>query len=139
MDDIVRASQSVHQSHQINLIDHSAGATIFGDEKLIYQIMNNLIQNAVKYSPNADRVDVCITKEAENVKICVSDYGLGIPMDELSKIFATRSSANVDIFSGTGLGLSVVKTSVDLFGWHHQCHKQRRARLHFAVYLPCTQ
>lgn len=140
VDDIVRVSQSVHQSHQINLIDHSAGATIFGDEKLIYQIMNNLIQNAVKYSPNADRVDVCIAKEAENVKICVSDYGIGIPMDELSKIFATRfRAANVDIFSGTGLGLSVVKTSVDLLGGTINVTSSEGRGSTFTVSLPCTQ
>ena len=84
------------------------------DEKLMRQILTNLIGNAVKYSHELSPIDVKVEKDKGGFQIIISDKGLGIPEDEQDLIFNTFFRAKNSIhIEGTGLGLSIVKHSVD--------------------------
>jgi two-component system phosphate regulon sensor histidine kinase PhoR len=82
------------------------------DESLLRRVLVNLVDNALKYSPEGGRVEVKVADELERVRIEVRDEGLGIPASEQERIFErfyrvdpARSRAT----GGTGLGLSIVK------------------------------
>jgi signal transduction histidine kinase len=81
----------------------------------IEQVLNNLISNAIKYSPKQTTVTVNVLSIGQQVLISVQDEGLGIPANELQKVFAPFSKISVQGTAGeksTGLGLSIVKRIV---------------------------
>ncbi|CAM4023853.1 sensor histidine kinase [Nocardiopsis gilva] len=86
--------------------------TVMGDEGLLVTAMRNLVANAVAYSPERTRVSVSADVTEKAVEISVADQGIGIPPQDLERIFerfyrvdAARSRAT----GGTGLGLAIVK------------------------------
>lgn len=85
------------------------------DEKLFTQIIINLIENAIKYSPDAPPPQVTLHYMATELEVQVRDFGIGIPQEELNKLFNTfYRASNVDNIQGTGLGLSIVKQFVEI-------------------------
>jgi two-component system, OmpR family, sensor histidine kinase SenX3 len=97
----------------IELVDSGAeGLTVLGDEAMLGTALRNLIANAVAYSPKDTRVAVSVGISRTSVDISVADQGIGIPQQDLERIFerfyrvdAARSRAT----GGTGLGLAIVK------------------------------
>ena len=92
---------------------------IFADYQKIQQILYNLISNAIKYSPENDKVDIVVTKDENNFKIAVHDNGIGIDPKYHGKIFAKfvqLDSAYTKKESSTGLGLTITKELVELHG-----------------------
>jgi signal transduction histidine kinase len=82
-------------------------------------VMRNLIGNAIKYSKQGGNIAVEVQKEPEQVKISVSDSGIGIPEEDLPHLweeFFRAKNAHLAGITGTGLGLSIVKQYVDRFG-----------------------
>jgi signal transduction histidine kinase len=81
-------------------------------------IMNNLISNAVKYNKTGGRVDIFMEKSGLNLKITVSDTGIGFRPEDKEKIFEDfvriKSSQTREV-TGSGLGLSIVKKIVDMY------------------------
>jgi signal transduction histidine kinase len=85
------------------------------DEALLRHIFNNLIHNAVKYSPPAGEVVFTVRREAAHAVFQVIDHGIGIPQADLKNLFeAFHRGSNVGEIPGTGLGLVIVKRCVDL-------------------------
>jgi len=85
---------------------------ILCDEKKMFIAIDNLISNAVKYSPENSIVQVVISQEKHTVKLCVLDFGIGIPERQKSQIFEKFFRAeNVRLsgIEGTGLGLYLTK------------------------------
>ena len=110
---------SYNNSHEIVLIDTEEikHSTIFIDEKLGRNIFINIVSNAVKFSPNANKVTIEFSTEKDYTVISVTDFGIGIPKSELKNIFTPFSRGkNVDLIQGTGLGLSIVKEAIDVLG-----------------------
>ncbi|GHC97885.1 two-component sensor histidine kinase [Nocardiopsis terrae] len=97
----------------IELVGSGAeGVTVLGDEAMLGTALRNLIANAVAYSPKKTRVAVSVEVSRSTVDISVADQGIGIPQQDLERIFerfyrvdAARSRAT----GGTGLGLAIVK------------------------------
>jgi signal transduction histidine kinase len=81
---------------------------IQGDPDRIAQIVSNLLDNAIKYSPPDSPIDVSMTLVGTTVEVRISDRGVGIPDDERDRLFAPffRTSRTREI-SGTGLGLHI--------------------------------
>ena len=87
------------------------------DERLLRHILLNLLSNAVKYSEEGDAITFHASGTAESVEFMIRDSGIGIPADELDKLFeAFQRGSNVGQRPGTGLGLMIVKQSVELHG-----------------------
>lgn len=91
--------------------------TVITDERLLRNILSNLISNAAKYSPGKDRIQVTVTLDDQYLAISVRDRGIGIPAAEAARLFKAFSRAsNVGSIQGTGLGLYIVKKATDLLG-----------------------
>jgi len=86
IDSTVEDFQYITKSHKIVCADKSQ-ISIHADYERIKQVLNNLVSNAIKYSPKEKRIIVSSVKDKNNVKIAVQDFGLGIPNEERSKIF----------------------------------------------------
>ncbi|MEZ4179985.1 MAG: ATP-binding protein [Candidatus Doudnabacteria bacterium] len=89
------------------------------DKKLVYMIFQNLLTNAIKYSPDKSTITTSIQTDETNIKISVADQGLGIPQSQQDKIFTKLFRADnvkgTDT-TGTGLGLYIIKSILDHSG-----------------------
>jgi PAS domain S-box-containing protein len=85
------------------------------DRKLMRFIINNLLSNAIKYSPAGGKIRMTINQDQEQLIIEISDEGIGIPQEEVDKIFDSfYRSKNTGTIEGTGLGLAIVKRAIDI-------------------------
>ena len=85
---------------------------VHGDRGQLYAAVSNLVENAVTYSPEESRVAVMAELAGDDVRITVADHGIGIPGDEIDRIFERFyrvDPARARNTGGTGLGLSIVK------------------------------
>ncbi|MFN8376348.1 MAG: PAS domain S-box protein [Anaerolineae bacterium] len=87
------------------------------DTKLLRQAINNLISNALKYSPEGSTIAINLYLDRGTIELTVRDQGIGIPESDLSRLFEPfHRAANVGTISGTGLGLSITKQAVEAHG-----------------------
>lgn len=103
--------------HKLNL-SGSTEKTINSDPDRLGQVVTNLIRNAVKYSPDADHVDIRSKFQDGQIIIEVQDYGLGISEEDQKHIFEKffRASSVTGNFPGLGLGLNISKRIVEGLG-----------------------
>ncbi|UEG55258.1 PAS domain-containing sensor histidine kinase [Mucilaginibacter daejeonensis] len=102
-----------HTSSQHDIIYSGLPPTIsiYADRDRIAQVVTNFLTNAIKYSPESDRVDVDVEISEREVTVIVRDYGIGIDTTEQAKIFDRFyrvEGRNEQTFSGFGIGLYVV-------------------------------
>lgn len=106
--------------HQMTYTVDPNVAFIKGDQTKLRQVVQNLVSNAVKYSPKGGKV--CVTVEdysPEKILVSVSDEGIGIPADQVDKLFKKFSRVNsneVRDIKGAGLGLWICKEIVEAHG-----------------------
>jgi two-component system phosphate regulon sensor histidine kinase PhoR len=102
--------------HELKLDVRGPLPKIIGDEDKLDQILTNLLNNAIKYSPNGGDIVLHAVSEDGWVTIGIQDQGLGIPKDQLTKVFdkfhRVNNEDNRRIY-GTGLGLFLVKHLVE--------------------------
>jgi PAS domain S-box-containing protein len=102
--------------HELKLDVREPLPKIIGDEDKLDQILTNLLNNAIKYSPNGGTITIHATKDKDFICIGVEDQGMGIPRDQLAKVFdkfhRVNNEDNRKIY-GTGLGLFLVKHLVE--------------------------
>jgi len=85
------------------------------DESLLRQVLVNLVENAIKYSPDGGRIEVRLESDRGNVRISVSDEGLGIPPSEQERVFEKFYRLDADMsrgVGGSGLGLYISREIV---------------------------
>ena len=116
---VVAAQKSYTSRHEFSVDMDPEIPTIVGDQDKIDQILTNLTNNAVKYSPNGGMITVSGKKLDGVVRMTVADQGMGIPPDHLAKVFDrfhridNRDTRKV---GGTGIGLYLVKHLVEAHG-----------------------
>lgn len=87
---------------------------ILCDESLLRHILENLLGNAIKYSPPGGKVSFEISKQDQKIIFQIQDWGIGIPEAEQKKLFQPfYRASNIDNIPGTGMGLAIVKKCVD--------------------------
>ena len=92
---------------------------IYGVRKLLYEIIYNLCDNAIKYNIYDGNIKISITKNNQNAVLTVADTGIGIPQEHLDRVFERFyrvDKSHSKETGGTGLGLSIVKHAV---AYHH--------------------
>ena len=106
------------KGHQVKLDIPENIAPVMAEEDGLVQILLNLLDNAVKYTPPGGKIDIGSWEDAEYVYIAIQDTGIGIPEEGLPRIFERFyrvDRARSSEIPGTGLGLSVVKHLVQTF------------------------
>ena len=110
------------------------------DINLMGQIINNLLTNAVKYSPQATTIKFAVFSEKEQIILSICDEGIGIPASEQAELFEEfHRGSNVDNISGNELGLSIVKQAVELHGGTISVESEVGIGTNFTVCIPKIQ
>jgi len=103
----------------VSLTVRCEDAAVRGISKILGEMAQNLIDNAIKYNRPGGSVDVLLTRGENTVTLCVSDTGIGIPEEHQARVFErfyrVERSRSKQI-GGTGLGLSIVKHGAELHG-----------------------
>lgn len=109
------------------------------DKNMLRHVFSNLISNAIKYSLSNKTIDINIDTKVNFVKIEVKDYGIGIPPNDIEKLFTSFFRAsNIRNLPGTGLGLVVVKYFLDLHSGHIDVFSKLNEGSSFVLTLPTT-
>lgn len=137
----VARNQILAQSKQIDISFEAPEALpeIIIDEFKIEQVLNNLLGNAIKFSPVNGKIDVLVTSREGNAIISVRDYGQGIAPDELEKVFNPFVKGRSQTTQGeksTGLGLAIVKKIVEGHGGNVRVESELGKGATFYLCLP---
>ncbi len=140
--DLVESMQmSMGDRYQFKFTHHGDCSQAFLDEKLLWHLLNNLLSNAIKYSNEGQFIELNLSCDSVQNKICfqVKDQGIGIPIEDQKKLFNPFFRAkNVGEIPGTGLGLAIVQRSVELHQGQLQVESQLGEGTTFIVTLPMT-
>ncbi len=114
------AAKPFAASKEIELDIHvESGIATQGDPVRLGQVLDNLVSNAIKYTPNGGVVSITMTRTGETATIAVKDSGIGIPEEEHAQMFSRffrASNARVSGIDGTGLGLAITRGIVEAHG-----------------------
>jgi two-component system sensor histidine kinase KdpD len=110
------------------------------DFVLISQVLVNLVDNALKYSPPDQPVEIRVRERADSVEIAVLDYGIGIAEPDLQSIFDRfhRGQRTVEA-GGTGLGLSICRGFVEAHGGWIWAERRMPAGTIIAFTIPVSE
>ncbi|NCA77216.1 MAG: ATP-binding protein [Alphaproteobacteria bacterium] len=116
-----------------------AELSIHSDPRLLKAILINLVNNSIKFSPENKEIRVIATRDADTVKITVSDQGIGIPADQITRLFRIdspfkRKGTNNE--PGTGLGLIMCQEYVTLLGGSIRAESTEGTGSNFVINLP---
>ena len=146
LDEVVRETitslQPTAKKKRIRLIEQPAHRIppVAADKSLITQAVKNLLNNAIKYSPERTTVTVSTALEAESVRVCVEDRGFGIPAEAKERVWdkfyrVVREGQEKDEES-TGLGLSFVREVVEQHGGRVDLDSEEGRGSKFSFTLP---
>jgi two-component system sensor histidine kinase CpxA len=136
------ALEAVQNGRSVKVL-HAESCTIVGNEDLLHSVMENLIRNAMRYTPEGTTVEMDLSKQfsagAWHAILSVRDYGPGVPPAHLTDIFEAffrvEDSRNHET-GGTGLGLSIAQRAVHLHSGTIRAMNMARGGLKIEVRLP---
>jgi signal transduction histidine kinase len=111
---------------------------VMGSMENIYMIIKNLVENAIIFTPSGS-VTVDAWLDQDLVKICVADEGIGIPKEAIPNLFRRFYRAQTAVergIAGTGLGLYMVKESLESYGGSIEVESQEGKGTKFSVVIP---
>ncbi|MCO5106657.1 MAG: ATP-binding protein [Burkholderiaceae bacterium] len=111
-------------------------AEIPGDASALHSLVRNLIDNALRHTPNGSRIEVAVTDAGQAVCLSVDDNGPGIPVEERERVFDRFYGRSAGDDAGSGLGLAIVKAVVDRHGGRIELAQSELGGLRVAVHLP---
>jgi signal transduction histidine kinase len=118
--ELVEAAAEAHRvEREIVISSALQSAFVRGDEDRLRQVFDNLLLNAIKYSPQEQPIEVDIDADGENFRFTIRDRGMGIPPEDIPRLFerfSRASNARRAKIAGTGIGLFIVKMIVERHG-----------------------
>jgi len=142
INEVIRKMQNAAESNKVELVSTvEDGLTIATDYDAIVQILVNLIDNAIKYNKEGGKVIISATSEKREFVIKVADDGIGIPKEDLPRIFERFyrvDKARSRQSGGTGLGLSIVKHLVEMLNGTISVNSQLGEGTEFTIRLPIS-
>jgi len=140
LEELYQDSEIIAQKKQIGVeLRRNEDVTIIGDRIRLRQLFLNLIDNAIKYTPEHGRVSVSSERRDGFVRVQVEDTGVGIPEAEQAKIFDRFyrvDKARSREMGGSGLGLAIAKWVAELHRGHIEVASEEGKGSTFTVYLP---
>jgi signal transduction histidine kinase/ActR/RegA family two-component response regulator len=127
-------------AHRLTVSAPGEAAVVDGDPIRLAQVITNLLDNAAKYTEPGGSIELKIRREQRTAVIEVSDTGIGIAPDMLSRVFEVFARVDQEAAAtqrGLGIGLALVKNIVELHGGHVAAHSRGRGTgTQFVVRLP---
>lgn len=141
LSELVNNMRLVAQEKQVSIVlAENPGCSVMGDRHQILRVFYNLVDNAIKYTPAAGQVTINCKTTPDSAVIRVTDTGIGIPRESLSRIFdrfyRVDTSRGGDV-AGTGLGLSICQSIVRGHGGSIHVESTLGSGTTFTVELPC--
>jgi signal transduction histidine kinase len=131
-----------NQGYIIEFAEAAEGAHIQGDREALGGALWNLLDNAVKYSPDEKQVQVMVSSSNGKLEVSVRDSGSGIAKEDLKRVFAKfyrGENAKKQGTKGTGIGLAMVKEIVEAHGGTVHVHSELGNGSEFTMVLPCRE
>jgi signal transduction histidine kinase len=125
--------------HAVTIRADDGPLVVLGDELRLEQVLQNLLQNAIKYSPHGGEIDVALHHQDDSVCMSVTDRGMGIPQEALPLLFQRfyrAENADAHQINGMGIGLYVVKEIVSNHGGTVEVTSTEGVGSTFTVHLP---
>ena len=120
MNDLVEESllilRPLAEAKRITLTSDLRADAVHADRDRIFQVLSNLVGNAIKFTPERGNISVRAETDATEVRVTVSDTGPGIPSDQLANIFDRYWQARRSDQEGSGLGLFIAKGIIEAHG-----------------------
>ncbi|SHE35464.1 Signal transduction histidine kinase [Seinonella peptonophila] len=136
---IIREFSLEIQRKHIHVEIHLENVLLYGEKNLLYQAFSNILHNSIKYNKENGNIQITAVRHSVTTCITIADTGIGIPEDQIDKIFdpfycvdKSRSSE----LGGNGLGLSIVKAVIDKHNGSIQVHSEAGIATTFVIQLP---
>jgi two-component system phosphate regulon sensor histidine kinase PhoR len=136
------AGQRLPEGVTVELIPPTELPDIAADPDKLRQVLVNLIENAIKYSPDGGRIEIRMEPAGSFVRFSVRDEGLGIPREEQSRVFDRFYRVDPNMtqgVGGTGLGLYICRELVERMGGRIWVDSQEKAGSTFTFELPTAR
>lgn len=135
-EEITSLYERTSPEHEIVLDQPDHPVIVYGDPLRIEQVLGNLLSNAIKFSSGGGPIKVTTTAKNDEIRLCVSDRGIGIATDEMTDLFTPFQRRRSDVAPGAGLGLSVVRRIVAAHHGRIEVHSELGIGSTFCVRLP---
>lgn len=136
---VVDEARAGIEGHELTLEVAGGTLPIVGDEQRLEQVVQNLIGNAVKYSPAGGVIEVQLLRQGGECALRVRDRGIGIPAEALPRLFERffrADNARTTHIAGIGMGLAIVRDIVELHGGRVEVVSKEGEGSTFTVILP---
>lgn len=134
LDDILMLTGS---SHFINVNFETEVKQITTDEIILKQILLNLLDNSIKFSPEGGQIQLSIKQNKKDVELSVKDEGIGITKNDYGKLYQPfYRGSNVGSIPGIGLGLAIVKKLTAILKAKIECNSQTGRGTEFILKIP---
>jgi two-component system sensor histidine kinase ResE len=146
---VVRKFSAMTKDHEIKMEHNLSESNLVihcGDEDRLEQVLTNLIENALRHSPNGSQIEIRGSrvpyKDDQAVHVEIKDQGAGIASEDLAYIFERFYKADKArtraVSGGTGLGLSIVRNIVEAHGGSVHAHSVLGQGATFSFNIPCN-
>src|SRR6266850_1135649 len=142
VDDVVSDFRGQTRNHDIVFQRAPVAVLVQADQERIEQVLVNVLQNAIKYSPQGGQILVSVQRSGAEARTSVQDAGIGIPRDEQTKLFQRffrAANATTRNYSGLGIGLFVSHEIVHHHGGRFEVQSDVGAGSTFTFYLPLSR
>ena len=132
--------EAIARGHALRYTGSAESVMVDYDERRIQRVLQNLISNAIKYSPDGGDIDINIRADGRDAAISIRDHGIGIPEADRSHVFERGYRANtVGAIPGTGLGLFISSEIVKRHGGSIACRAADGRGTVFEIRLPLAR
>ncbi len=139
---VIRRIRNISPQHAFVIDFKDDFPVVTVEPQLMEEVLTNLVENAVKYSPGGGKITISGEYAPDSVKVSVTDEGIGIPSDEMGRLFQkfqrVEKGASRKI-QGTGLGLYICKAIVEAHGGKLEVSSQVGKGSRFSFILPLDQ
>ena len=132
--------EALVRGHTLRYAAPPDAVTVDYDERRIQRVLQNLIGNAIKYSPDGGDIEIGLSVQDDQARVSIRDHGIGVPESERGRVFERGYRANgVGTIPGTGLGLFISSEIVKRHGGSIFCYGADGAGTVFEIRLPLAR